>query len=167
MVLQGAQGTGPEAARHAGVGAGTGAACGMPHAPSAQPCTAQRPGHPLARRLWRVVRAENGQPRLAKIPEDAPPLNRRGAEWWPPGWGPDAAAAGDGAAPKNGAAAPGSAAAAVAAAPGDGVAARAATAQAGGQAAAAAGRRRVVCSQRDVFELLGLPWREPYQRDIP
>lgn len=62
---------------------------------------------------YRLVREAAGQ--VVLVPDEAPPLNRQGKEWWPPGWGP--------------------------------------------------GRRAQ--SQRDVFELVGLPYREPWERDCP
>lgn len=119
--------------------------------------------------------------RICRVPDDAPPLHRRGHEYWPPGWGPAACSGANGAAAGSSSAAqqaPGEAqmpaAAAQEAATVEGLAA---ACHPGGPltsleaAAAASGRgagsrRRVRC-QRDVFELLGLPWREPFQRDMP
>ncbi|KAL4858948.1 DNA-directed DNA/RNA polymerase mu [Chlorella vulgaris] len=123
---------------------------------------------------------------LARVPEDAPPLDRHKLPRWPPGWGPGSCQAEDGAGPERAAGPAGAAApkppecAAHALAGQCQVAAPAAAEQAAAAAAAlearcgnktappqenSRGGSRTVRSQRDIFELLFLPYREPWQRD--
>ncbi|KAL4439185.1 hypothetical protein ABPG77_004087 [Micractinium sp. CCAP 211/92] len=129
--------------------------------------------------------------RICRVPDGAPPLHRSGREHWPPGWGPaDSGGADAGgkrvdsghcSAPQQardpGEKPPRQAAAVVSttgrpAATSQPDSPPAATAAAAAAEAAppcqrgAGSWRRVRC-QRDVFELLGLPWREPFQRDMP
>jgi hypothetical protein len=71
-----------------------------------------------------LFRVERG--RVWRVPEDAPPLDLRGREWWPPGWGPGGGGGGEG---------------------------------------GRGGGGRVVRHERDILELLGLPYREPWERN--
>jgi hypothetical protein len=127
--------------------------------------------HPLPLPPCRLYRIEIEGDRICRVPDDAPPLDRHDREVWPPGWGPGSGVAhavsqssgrdssGMLVAAQEGSGAP-------AAAESDG--ALPAAVPGGGGAAgpsAPARRQRVVRTQRDVFELLGLPYREPWQRD--
>jgi hypothetical protein len=97
-------------------------------------------------RLYRIV---DGQ--LRRVPEQVPPLNRKGFACWPPGWGP-----GSGVCRASG----------EAGRTGEAAAEQPASAGEGGGAGSGSAAR-AVRTQRDVFELLGLPYREPHQRDCP
>ena len=114
-------------------------------------------------RLYRVVNWK-----LCRVPDDGPPLNRQCQERWPPGWEPAAAA---GTPPcetaADGASAAGAAAPADMQRAGTDPAAMAAAKGASSGGSGSQGSTRKVRTERDVFELLGLPYREPYQRNCP
>mgnify|MGYP001810706928 CR=1 FL=1 len=91
---------------------------------------------------------------MCRVPDDAPPLDRHGREYWPPGWGPGSTGRGGG----GGGDASGEHAAQQAPlVPGG--SGKVATTGGGGRG------KRAVRTQRDAFEVLGLPYREPWQRD--
>ena len=75
---------------------------------------------------------------LVMVPDEGPPWNADQKEWWPPGWG-DQGAQGSGGS----------------------------VAECGGGRGVGCRGKRVVMLEKDVFELLGLPWREPWQRNCP
>lgn len=161
-------------ATHQPQGAGAGYLFGQ----AVQACLLQACGPVLAQH----IRCRNA--RCIEHATPAWPALHAAQEYWPPGWGPDSedvadgaeapgaaamAASGSTAAANGGAAGGGSAAAAAAGAAAASVGGAAAAAAAGGAGAAqnSGGSRRRVRTQRDIFELLELPWREPYQRDVP
>jgi hypothetical protein len=130
-----------------------------------------------------LFRIKDGK--VVRVPDDAPPLNRHQHEWWPPGWEPLEKEDGQQAAdlPERAAASaaqPGSVTATAAgsgAGEGQQLAGAEWTVTAGSvggqqqqqqqQAVYGADGRRLARSERGVFELLGLRYREPYQRDCP
>jgi hypothetical protein len=85
------------------------------------------------------------------VPDDGPPLDRHCQEQWPPGWGPATAAGAAAAADRQQA----------------GTDLTAMAAADGASSSASQGSIRKVLTERDVFELLSLPYQEPYQRNCP
>lgn len=101
-----------------------------------------------------LMRKLPGQPPMA-VPDEAPPLDSAGREFWPPGWDGPGAGAG---ATSSSTGQEGSGA------EGPELQQQRALAAASGKGPEAGPKRRME-TERDLFELLRIPYREPHQRN--
>ncbi|KAF6250979.1 hypothetical protein COO60DRAFT_1705216 [Scenedesmus sp. NREL 46B-D3] len=93
---------------------------------------------------------------VLSVPDEAPPTDRHGNEWWPPGWQPAHASA---------AAAQAGVSVGSEAGSGDAAVAARGRTQLAALVESGPGSARSILREQDLFELLGVPYLEPNQRN--